>query len=77
MNKKIFLILAVVGEIVILILSLIIPADPYETIPALTPMSFDKPLWFCIFVFCSLLHLIGLSKIYEAVNKDDSASEKS
>lgn len=62
---KIFYILGVIGVIIILILSFIIPNDPFMIIPGFTIFSFDKPLWFCILISVSFFYLMILYYIYD------------
>ncbi len=69
MLKTKFQIIAIVGVIIISILSFTIPQNPYEIIPAITPMSFDKPLWFALIVSCGILYLSLLWYIYDEVSK--------
>ena len=69
MLKTKFQIIAIVGVIIISILSFTIPQNPYEIIPAITPMSFDKPLWFTLIVSCGILYLSLLWYIYDEVSK--------
>ena len=67
--KKLFIVLAFVGVIVISILGFIIPDNPYEIVPAMTMMSFDKPIWLCYVVGCSFIYLIALYYIYDKVKR--------
>ena len=67
--KKLFIVLAFVGVIVISILGFIIPDNPYEIIPAMTTMSFDKPIWFYYMVGGSFIYLIILYSIYDKVKR--------
>lgn len=67
MLKTIFQILAIVGMIIICIIAFTIPNDPYEIIPAMTIMSFDKPLWFAIIFGGSFMYLLILLGIYDKV----------
>ncbi len=69
MKQILFKLLAVVGVISIGVLSLIIPEDPFKIIPALTVMSYDKPLWFCIMMGGSSLYLLALLSIYDCINQ--------
>lgn len=55
--------------IIISILAFIIPDNPYEIIPAMTTMSFDKPIWFCYMVGGSFIYLIILYSIYDKVKR--------
>ncbi|MBE6144709.1 MAG: hypothetical protein E7169_03950 [Firmicutes bacterium] len=69
MLKIIFQVLAIVGVIIISILAFTLPSDPYEIIPAMSVMSFDKPLWACYMFGGSFLYLLVLLGIYDIVNK--------
>lgn len=68
MLKRIFQILAVIGFMAICVLAFIVPANPNEIIPALTLISFDKPLWFCIIIGGGFIYLIILYSIYDIIN---------
>ena len=71
MTKIIFQLLGIIGFIIICILAFTIPSDPYKIIPALTIMSFDKPLWFCIIFGGGILYLLILYGIYDyIINKN-------
>ena len=65
MLKTIFQILAIVGMIIICIMAFTIRTEPYEIIPAVSMMSFDKPLWFCIIFGGGFLYLMILWSIYD------------
>ena len=67
--KKLFIVLAFIGVIVISALGFIIPDNPYEIIPAMTTMSFDKPIWFCYMFGGSFVYLIILYSIYEKLKQ--------
>lgn len=69
MKKRIFQILAIVGVIIICILAFIIPKDPFKIMPALSMMSFDKPVWLNIIIDGCGVYLITLGCIYERFNK--------
>jgi len=69
MLKIIFQILAFVGVVLICVCAFTIPKNPYEIIPALTVMSFDKPLWLCIVFGGGFLYLFLLYYIYEYINE--------
>lgn len=69
MKLLIFRILAIIGVIVISVLSFTIPNDPYEIIPAMSVASFDKPLWLCIMVSGSFIYLLMLYYIYDYSEK--------
>lgn len=55
--------------IIISILAFIIPDNPYEIVPAMAIMSFDKPLWLCYVVGGSFIYLIALYYIYDKVKR--------
>lgn len=63
--KLIFQIVGVIGFIVICICAFTIPSNPYEIIPALTPMNFDKPLWFAIIFGGGFLYLLIKMALYD------------
>ena len=52
--KLAFQIVGVLGFIIIFICAFVIPNNPYEIIPAMTIMGFDKPLWFAIILAVAL-----------------------
>ena len=68
MLKRIFQILGVVGFITICVLAFIVPTNPNQIIPAMTVMSFDKPLWLCIIIGGGFIYLIMLYTIYNIIN---------
>ena len=70
MLKRVFQILGIMGFIAICILAFVIPSNPNQIIPALTVMSFDKPLWLCIIIGCSFIYLITLYSIYNKLNNN-------
>ena len=68
--KLTFQVVGLVGFIIICIIcicSFVIPSNPYEIIPAMTVMSFDKPLWFCIMFGGGFTYLLVLLGIYDKV----------
>lgn len=67
--KLIFQCLGVIGVGVIIVLAFTLPSNPYEIIPALTMMSFDKPLWLCIIISSSFFYLVALFSIYNGIEK--------
>lgn len=69
MRLIIFRLLAIVGVVFISVLSFVVPKDPFEIIPAMTVMSFDKPLWLCIMIGGSFVYLIILYNIYDYLDK--------
>lgn len=69
MRLIIFRLLAIVGVVFISVLSFVVPKDPFEIIPAMTVMSFDKPVWVCIMFGGSFIYLIVLYIIYDYLDK--------
>lgn len=67
MKKILFSIIAILGIIVIIILSFIIPNNPYQIIPAYTLITLDKPLWLDIVISCSFIYIIILYSIYKKI----------
>lgn len=69
MLKKIFVILAIVGMILIGVLAFAIPSNPNEIIPAMTITGFDKRLWFCIIFGFGFIYLMILWSIYDKLKE--------
>lgn len=69
MMKKIFISFSIIGVFIILILSFIIPNNPFEMLPKIPESTFDKPVWLCILVIGSLIYLIILWSIYDFINE--------
>ena len=67
MLKRIFQILGIIGFLIICLLAFIIPKNPYKIIPAMTMMSFDKPLWLCIIIGGGFIYLLTLYGIYDKI----------
>lgn len=67
MNKNLFNILTILGLILILFLSFIIPNNPYEIVKSYTIMTIDRPLWFNILIISSFIYLIIICSIYEKI----------
>ena len=67
MLKRVFQILGIVGFLIICLLAFIIPKNPYEIIPAMTMMSFDKPLWLCIILGGGFIYFLILYNIYDKI----------
>ena len=65
--------LAITGMLIIVFIAFTIPKNPYEIIPALTVISFDKPLWFCIIFGGGFAYLITLYGIYEKLDQKKSS----
>ncbi len=68
--KRVFQLLGIIGFIAICILAFVIPSNPNQIIPALTVMSFDKPLWLCIIIGGGFIYLITLYSIYNKLNNN-------
>ena len=75
MLKTIFQILAIVGMIIICIIAFTIPTNPYEIIPAISMMSFDEPLWFCIIFVGCFVYLMILWSIYDSLEQRKCAKK--
>lgn len=75
MLKTIFQILAIVGMVIICIIAFTILTNPYEIIPAISMMSFDKPLWFCIIFGGCFLYLMILWSIYDSLEQRKCAKK--
>ena len=67
MNKNLFNILTILGLILILFLSFIIPNNPYEIVKSYTTRTLDRPLWFNILIISSFIYLIIICSIYEKI----------
>lgn len=65
MLERVFQLLGVEGFLIICMLAFIIPKNPYKIIPAISMMSFDKPLWLCIVITGGFFYLIILYSIYD------------
>lgn len=68
-KKYIFGTLAIIGVLVISACAFILPDNPNKIIQALTPMSFDRPLWLNIIIGGSSMYLVILYYIYDKLNK--------
>ena len=69
MNKTIFQSLSIVGIVAIIIMAFTIPSNPYQIIPAITIMGFDKPLWFAIIISFGFIYLSTLWSIYDKIEE--------
>lgn len=67
--KNIFLTIGIIGFMAIVYCAFAIPNDPYEIIPALTIMSFDKPLFLCIIIGGGFIYLLVLWSVYDFLDK--------
>lgn len=63
-KKYIFGALAIIGVLIISICAFVLPDNPNEIMKALTPMTFDRPLWLNIIIGSSSVYLIVLYSIY-------------
>lgn len=62
---KLFTTLSIVGMMILGYVAFNVPTDPYEIIPAMTMISFDKPLWLCILLGGGFIYLLILWSIYD------------
>ena len=58
-----------IGSIVICILAFVIPNNPYEIIPAISVMGFDKPLWLAIIITGLVFYNGLLYGIYDTLKE--------
>lgn len=76
MLKIVFYVLGVIGVIIISILAFVLPSDPYMIIPAMSVMSFDKPLWFAIIFSGTFVYLFILYGIYDYLKEKNMKKER-
>ena len=76
MLKIIFQIIAILGIVIISILAFVLPNDTYMIIPAMSVMSFDKPLWFAIIFGGSFIYLFILYGIYDYLSERCCCNER-
>lgn len=69
MINKVFWFLFLVGFIIICVLAFTIPTDPFEMIPSVSALSFDKPLWFAIILVGTFFYTLILSYIFDKIKK--------
>ena len=67
MVQKIFKFLFVIGVIIILILSFVLPANPYKLVSSISTITFDRPLWLNIFLIVTFIYSIILIVIYDKI----------
>lgn len=67
--KRLFIGLSIVGFIIICILSFVLPKNPFEIIPAMTMVSFDKPVWLCGIIGGGFVYLMILWGIYDKLSQ--------
>lgn len=65
MSKKIFNILSILGLIIIIILSFIIPSNPNQIIKSYTMITIDRPLWLNLIIIFTFFYLIILYHLYD------------
>ena len=70
--KRLFIGFAIVGFIAICILSFVIPKNPFEIIPAMTMVSFDKPVWLCGIIGGGFVYLMILYSIYDKLSNKEN-----
>lgn len=63
--KRTFIIINLIGIIIILSLSVILPKHPFEIIPAISYRSFDRPAWLNYFLAGSFIYTIIVWKLYD------------
>lgn len=65
--KRFFIVLSIVGMIAICISAFTIPTNPNKIIPAMTMISFDKPLWLCIIIGGGFIYQLVIWLIYDKI----------
>ena len=65
--KKLFKIFFLIGILIILILSFVIPDNPFKIIPAISIGGIDRPLWLNILIFYGFIYSIILNVVYEII----------
>lgn len=70
MKRRVFYTSVLAGLIIIIILSLIIPSNPYKIIPSITQYTISKPLWLDIVIIASFIYFIIIYYIYEKLIKE-------
>lgn len=72
--KKRFITMSIVGSILIVILSLIIPSNPFKNIPAMSWVGVDKPLWITISIVGLVIYNGILFNLYDKkVNQNEKS----
>lgn len=69
MINKIYLLLFIIGFIIICIFAFLVPPDPFEMIPSVSALSFDKPVWFAIILVGTFFYTLILSYIFDKIKK--------
>ncbi len=69
MKKTIFYIIVLIGVMIIIAMSIIIPNNPNKIIPSITHFSISKPLWLDILISSSFIYFIIIYNIYEKIIK--------
>jgi len=70
--KRLFIGLSIVGFVVICVLSFVLPKNPFEIIPAMTMVSFDKPVWLCGIIGGGFIYLMVLWTIYDKLSHKEN-----
>jgi ABC-type uncharacterized transport system permease subunit len=66
--------MSIVGSILIVILSLIIPSNPFKNIPAMSWVGVDKPLWITISIVGLVIYNGILFNLYDKkVNQNEKS----
>lgn len=72
--KRLFIGLEVIGMVIISIMAFTVPENPYEIIPALSMMGFDRPLWLNTILGLGFLYSIALFSIYDNIEQKKSST---
>ena len=67
--KKIFYLINIIGIIVIILLSLLLPNNPFKIVPTIFIHGIDKPLWLCYSITGIILYTTIIWIIYFIVSK--------
>ena len=67
MSKKIFNLLSLLGLLIIIILSFILPSNPLELIPSYTILTIDRPLFLNIIIVSTFFYSLILYKLYNVL----------
>ena len=69
MSKKIFNIIVLLGLLIIISLSIIIPPNPNKIIKSYTYITIDMPLWIKLSIILSFLYTNIIYIIYDKIYK--------
>jgi len=67
--NKLFNVIAILGLLVIGILSFVVPDNPWIIIPSLSAFLFDKPLWLGLIVNFSFFYIMFLMMLYDILEQ--------